>query len=957
MTRLQKTISVLIISVMMVFLLSVSTKPESNYQLADNEFIHSASSMQEAELIADEYQLELKNYSTYGFATFYNQDNEADFLIANGFSYNSYSLVDGPPWKTTTTEDPYLEDQYGLEITNTIDSWGITEGSSNITIAIIDTGIDTSHPEFVGRISALSKNIVTGQVGVSAVKDDYGHGTMVAGIIGALKDNSTGIAGITQNTSLLIIKANLEEQGAFLDNDVIEAIYYAVEQGADIINLSLGTTYQNSLTQEAVEFATDHGVIVVAASGNDGDDTLHYPASFEAVISVGAVDRNMNIADYSNHNEQVDISAPGSDVLTTTMTGGYMMASGTSFAAPHVTGILALYMSYDTDYTVDEVKTKLYASAHDLGDEGLDSYYGFGLVDSISLLTSTYHTITYVTNPGSPIDPDYVISGSYLQSTEIPILLNQIFTGWYLDSNLTIPFDSTLPITADLILYAKYTDTFHTVHFITEGSKVPDQIIEHGETFFLPTTTLAGYRFGGWYLDPEFETAYTPSPLLSDLNLYAKFEEIIYYEVNYYVQSLLYETITLESGSSIPMPEVSMEGYTFSGWYIDGTFTTVFDGSNISTNIDLYAKFDINVYSVTLNVNGEISSLQVEYLAIPVLPTVTLDGSDFAGWYLDPEFSNRYYSQPTTNDFTLYAKFISQAYTIDLIIFGEHYDYLYLEQGMDLVIPNIDFTGYDFNGWYLDEEFHTEYTDSTVTEDMTLYGEYTKSQFIIRFFDGSNQVISSQTLEWGDEIVYPENPTKPSSPAFTYSFTQWSSEAVNAYESIDIYPLFTRSFIKSSVTLNPSIDTILIGTMYEDPYISLLDSSLTIEVDSNLDTSKADRYKITYFIYDGDELVYQLKRFVRVIEPEVQVTIALNPGISTLKVGDIYIESGATASVGDVIVVGSVNTSQPGVYYIVYEVEYQGNFFSKTRIVTVEDESTMFTSTLVYVAQKEDYDE
>ncbi|HOO44104.1 MAG TPA: S8 family serine peptidase, partial [Bacillota bacterium] len=196
------------IVMMTAFLVTDAVSPSRNYNVVDNIFLHSTSSYDDALYIADEYNLELIEYSEYGYSIYQNTYQDDTYLLSNGFSYDSYSTVDESPWKTTTTEDPYLKNQYGLEVTNTIETWGLTEGSSQVLIAIIDTGIDINHPEFQGRISTLSKNVVTNTVGITAVDDDYGHGTMVAGIIGAIKDNSTGIAGITQNTMLLVLKAN-----------------------------------------------------------------------------------------------------------------------------------------------------------------------------------------------------------------------------------------------------------------------------------------------------------------------------------------------------------------------------------------------------------------------------------------------------------------------------------------------------------------------------------------------------------------------------------------------------------------------------------------------------------------------------------------------------------------------------------------------------------------------------
>jgi len=952
-------IALIVSAIMMMAFLSYGLLGTSNPKLSlvKDFYIHSTDSYDSAIAIANEYNLELYEYSEYGFSVFEADSASSDYLLDNGFSFNSYSIVEAPPWETSSDEDPYLKNQYGLEITSTIESWAVTEGSTDVTIAIIDTGIDIYHSEFEGRISSLSKNVVTNLTGLAAVDDDYGHGTMVAGIIGANKDNSIGIAGITQNTTLLVIKANQTGEGSFWDSDVIEGIYYAIEQGADVINLSLGSTYANPQTSAAIDVAIENGIVVVAASGNDGTDEANYPASFEAVISVSAIDSSYSIADYSNYGEQIDIAAPGSDILTTSIDNGYMYGSGTSFAAPHITGIIALFLSVNPDASVDEIKDKLFISANDLGSQGLDEYYGYGLINAYDFIASTYYTITYITTPGTPIEPDYVLSGSYLDTSIIPTLADSVFVGWYLDANFQTEFDDSVPITSNLTLYALYSDAYHTVRFITEGSEVADKIVEHDSVFVLPVSSLSGYRFLGWYLDEARSILYLTSPVIGDLTLYAKFEEIIYYDITYYVEGELYLQETYEENANVVLPNPSIYGYSFGGWYLDSEYVNEYLAESITSDLILYALLIPETYQVTLIADGNTTIVECNYLETPDILDPVKVGYDFAGWYLDLNFTERYFNQPLTGDITLYALFESQVYTIDLMILGEHYDYLYCEPGSTPTLPDIVVPGYEFEGWYTNSSFASVYTPSAINNDIILYGKYTETVYVVRFFDDSGALINSQNLTWGDNIIYPTTPVKTSTASFDFTFLHWTYSAVSAEESVDIYPVFEKIFIVSSVSLNPAVDTIFVGSEYLDESIIMNDASLMVVVESNLDTDTAGKYLISYQIYDEETLVYTLYRYVRVIETVQNIEIILNEGISTLYLGQPYEESGATTNYGTIIISGTVDTSTVGVYYILYQVEYDGILYSKTRIISVLDTSVLSVVVEVYAFNREDYDE
>lgn len=276
---------------------------------------------------------------------------------------------------------------WGVDRIDADRAWATTRGSG-VRVAIIDTGIDTAHPD-------LAANIVGGYSAVgytTSYKDDNGHGTHVAGTVGAI-DNLVGVIGAAPRVSLLGVKV-LDSAGSGWVSDIIEGLDWAVANGARVVNMSLsGSTYVSAF-QAAIDRANEAGVVVVAAAGNTGG-AVGYPAAYNGVIAVSATDAYDVIASFSSRGPEVDLAAPGVTIRSTywsaTRGSTYADLSGTSMAAPHVSGAAALVLSTpvggwdaDADGAWDpvEVEGKLEATARDLGTIGFDTLYGAGLVDA-----------------------------------------------------------------------------------------------------------------------------------------------------------------------------------------------------------------------------------------------------------------------------------------------------------------------------------------------------------------------------------------------------------------------------------------------------------------------------------------------------------------------------------------------------------------------------------------------
>ncbi len=285
-----------------------------------------------------------------------------------------------------TPSDPLYGDQNDLTQIHVPEVWSTTTGAPGVVIAVIDTGVDTTHPDLAGVTVVDAHNEIADS---SDTADDNGHGTHVAGTIFARDDNGVGISGIAPASTLMPIKV-LDSNGSGFESDVLDAVDWARTHGATIVNLSLGgalTHDQIALAQPTFTAARAAGILVVAAAGNDGSQYMSYPAGFQGVVSVAAVDGSDTVASFSTHNRGVDIAAPGVDLLST-INGAYDRLSGTSMASPHVAGVAALIWAARPSLTVAELEAVLRTSSVDLGAPGRDDYYGSGRIDAAAALAA-----------------------------------------------------------------------------------------------------------------------------------------------------------------------------------------------------------------------------------------------------------------------------------------------------------------------------------------------------------------------------------------------------------------------------------------------------------------------------------------------------------------------------------------------------------------------------------------
>ncbi|MCT8138144.1 peptidase S8 [Anaerobacillus sp. CMMVII] len=259
--------------------------------------------------------------------------------------------------------------------------WNITSGTNDVPIAILDSGVDPDHEDLEERIL----------MGYNAFKDDgeffdeHGHGTHVAGITAAATNNIIGIAGVSWANPLLPVKV-LNEKAEGTAFEVAQGIRWATDNGAKVINMSLGDTFNSKIMHDAIRYAYKKDVVLIAAAGNDNVETPMYPAAYEEVIAVSAVDNNRHKAIFSNYGNHVDVTAPGEHIPSTFPDNAYVMMSGTSMAAPHVAGLAGLIRSIKPELTNTDVAEIIRSTATDIGPLGFDPYYGYGEINVVKAL-------------------------------------------------------------------------------------------------------------------------------------------------------------------------------------------------------------------------------------------------------------------------------------------------------------------------------------------------------------------------------------------------------------------------------------------------------------------------------------------------------------------------------------------------------------------------------------------
>jgi serine protease len=312
-----------------------------------------------------------------------------------------------------TGPDPFRSRQWSLAAMRVAEAWPVSTGEG-VTVAVIDTGVDSQHPDLAANVLS-GYDATTGVPGEST--DVHGHGTHVAGTIASLTGNGVGVTAVAPDVRILPVKV-LSDDGSGYMSDTAKGIIWAVGNGAQVINMSLGGPTRSVAVSNAVAYARSMGVTVVAAVGNEREQgsPVSYPGADEGVIGVAATTSPDAVAHYSNAGDYVDVAAPGSAIISTypVARGSYASSSGTSMASPHVAATAALLKAYQPALTPDRIEDALERSAVDLGAPGFDSDYGHGRIDAVAALAA----VTPVIEP--PVSEPTTETPTVTPTTQVP---------------------------------------------------------------------------------------------------------------------------------------------------------------------------------------------------------------------------------------------------------------------------------------------------------------------------------------------------------------------------------------------------------------------------------------------------------------------------------------------------------------------------------------------------------
>jgi thermitase len=337
---------------------------------------------------------------------------------------------------SATPNDPYFAQAWHLPMISAPTAWDYTVGSTAVTIAILDSGIDTTHPDLAGLLVG-GWNFYDNN---SNLADVSGHGTAVAGVAAALSNNGAGIAGVTWNCRVMPLRIT-DLNGYGLSSAIANALIWAADHGARVANISYGSVSTINTIVSAAQYFQSKGGVVTASAGNSG--IVDSSADSPYFLLVSATDESDTICSWSNTGNNVDLAAPGQDIVTTVRGGGYGTWNGTSFSAPIVAGVAALVVSANPSLAGTKVQDILKQNADDLGTKGWDASYGWGRVNAAKAVSAaagvqlgtpdTTAPTASVASPSAGATVTGVVSVNIVGTDNVAVTKVE----WYLDGKLS----------------------------------------------------------------------------------------------------------------------------------------------------------------------------------------------------------------------------------------------------------------------------------------------------------------------------------------------------------------------------------------------------------------------------------------------------------------------------------------------------------------------------------------
>ncbi|NQX65414.1 peptidase S8 [Paenibacillus alba] len=349
----------------------------------------------------------------------YYDDQESDSTDSTNASSSDSNSSNGTVSTDTQTtsispnfkpnDNLFSKYQWNLPSTETVQGWQLNRGAKDVVIAVVDTGVDLQHPDLKGQLLP-GYNVIKDN---DNPQDDVGHGTHVTGVIAALVNNNLGVAGMTWYNKVLPVKV-LDQTGAGSTYSVAQGIIWAADHGAKVMNLSLGNYADSGFLHDAIKYAYDKDIALIAASGNDNTERPGYPAAYPEVFAVAASDSQNQKASFSNYGDYIGVTAPGVSIASTYPDNQYAALSGTSMASPHVTALAALIRSTNPNLKNTDVYQIMRDSARDLGTKGFDKYFGYGLIDvAKAIQLAEQRTSTTFTFPQNWFLPQRLIAKKF----------------------------------------------------------------------------------------------------------------------------------------------------------------------------------------------------------------------------------------------------------------------------------------------------------------------------------------------------------------------------------------------------------------------------------------------------------------------------------------------------------------------------------------------------------------
>jgi thermitase len=327
-------------------------------------------------------------------------ERSADAVMASLRTTGIFEYVERDYYAHTAAvpDDPSYGAQWHLPRIQMPQAWSVTTGAASVIVAVVDSGVDGTHPDLASKL-VPGWNFVSGNANTS---DLLGHGTAVAGTVGAASNNHIGVAGVNWASRVMpVVVVDSDDYAAY--SDIAAGIQFAADHGARVINVSIGGRNWSVALQSAVDYAWNRGAVIFASAMNSSASAPYYPAACNHVLAVSATDSGDRLASYSNYGEWISLAAPGSGILTTSDGGGYAYWSGTSFASPVAAGVAALCLAVNPGLSPSALVSLLEKTADDIGAAGYDISFGYGRVSAYKAVTRAVELLAPVPPPVPPV--------------------------------------------------------------------------------------------------------------------------------------------------------------------------------------------------------------------------------------------------------------------------------------------------------------------------------------------------------------------------------------------------------------------------------------------------------------------------------------------------------------------------------------------------------------------------